>query len=367
MKQPPEKPQSPPLPSSSLSQKLSTLTKGTGQPEEVQKKIRHQQEQDNEEVHFDDRWLMSDADKMTLLCGCFIMLFAISTIDPIRLKQLQKETEKSFGRPTGKEENKAFDHQQVSVEAPKQEEIIGSLLKTNEELKEQIVSLRKENNATNAEVQKVTEEKQEIQKTLNQVQSRLEEIKQTQAQLIKTNDPTKAQQMVKTIQTLEKEKIQLNGQIEDLQQRVMTRENKIENLNRQISSLEDSKNQSTFLAFVMSWSTAQQDIDLYVTDPAGRTFDFKKRNYENHPGLLVLDTRQGPGVEVWQSDRVIPGIYSFKYFFYNSYGNNEPCNITGTLFTPKGRVSLPSIVLTPQNKTQTIRFQIDEEGKAKAL
>jgi len=58
---------------------------------------------------------------------------------------------------------------------------------------------------------------------------------------------------------------------------------------------------SNFLAFVMSWGTRNQDIDLIVTDPKGHIFNFKNRQYKNVPGFLVLDTRQGPGVEIWQS------------------------------------------------------------------
>jgi len=346
----------------SLSQKLSLLTQSNVQPEEMHKKAVAVQEKDDEEVPFDERWLMSYADKMTLLCGCFIMLFAISTIDPIRLKQLQKSTEKSFGRPTGKEEEKAFDHQQVAIEAPKQEEIIGSLLKTNEDFKEQIVALRTENNTTKVEIQKITEKKEILEETIKKIQLENHEIKQLQSKT-----PTKIQEMVKTIKTLEQEKVQLNGLIETLEQNVMTKDNKIENLSRQLTSLEESNNKSNFLAFVMSWSNPKQDIDLYVTDPSGRTFDFKNRNYKDHPGFLVLDTRQGPGVEVWQSDRIVPGVYSFRYFFYNAYGNTDPCSIQGTLFTSKGQVSLPLVTLNPQSKVHIERFRIDEKGMASRL
>jgi uncharacterized protein YfaP (DUF2135 family) len=116
---------------------------------------------------------------------------------------------------------------------------------------------------------------------------------------------------------------------------------------------------------MMKWSTNDQDVDLKVTDPTGKRFDFKHRKYSGHPGVFVLDTRRGPGMELWQADKIIPGTYQITYQFYNEYGNNSPCPVTGTLFSPKGSIDLPTVTLNTGGKREaSFRIQVDENGNA---
>lgn len=249
-----------------------------------------------EKVEVDERWLVTYADKMTLLSGCFIMLFALSTLDPERVKKLQSETHKNF-------ENQAAPVA-VKPEAPP---------KPQPDYK--------------AELEKKTKV--------------LEELK------------IKNQELEQKALALKDQEAKLKLLLEQTQKRI---------------PVAPGPNQkANFLAFVMSWGTRNQDVDLIVQDPQGRVFNYKKRNHENSPGLLVLDTRQGPGVEIWQSDRIIPGVYTFTYEFYSSYGNNEPCKITGSLFTPTGKVSLPEIVLGPDQKQKAFKIEFDPDGKSKFI
>ena len=81
--------------------------------------------------------------------------------------------------------------------------------------------------------------------------------------------------------------------------------------------------------------------------------------------MFALDTRRGPGMELWQSDRIIPGVYKFTYQFYNAYGNKSPCPVTATLFSAKGSLELPPVTLDPMTQREaTFRVLIDENGKA---
>jgi uncharacterized protein YfaP (DUF2135 family) len=114
----------------------------------------------------------------------------------------------------------------------------------------------------------------------------------------------------------------------------------------------------------MRWPTMNHDIDLVVTDPNGVTFNYKHRKKENYPGLFALDTRQGPGAEIWQSDQAIPGTYSVQYVFYNQYGNKEAAPISGSIMTSKGAFEVPVVTLRFEDKkTATFTFSVDKNGK----
>ena len=49
-------------------------------------------EEHEEQVHVDERWLIAYADKMTLLAGLFIMLFAMSTLDKTKFEKVKQST-----------------------------------------------------------------------------------------------------------------------------------------------------------------------------------------------------------------------------------------------------------------------------------
>ena len=53
---------------------------------------------EEEKIEVDERWLVTYADKMTLLSGCFLMLFALSTLDPERMNRFKEQAQKSFGK-----------------------------------------------------------------------------------------------------------------------------------------------------------------------------------------------------------------------------------------------------------------------------
>jgi hypothetical protein len=122
------------------------------------------------------------------------------------------------------------------------------------------------------------------------------------------------------------------------------------------------------VAIVMRWSTAEHDVDLVVEDPAGREFNFKVRRHEKHPGLFVLDSRRGPGAEVWQSETILRGTYKAHVVFYNPYGNRGPAKITTSVLTSKGSFDYPEMTLQFGKSSQvTVRFSAEPDGSIKLL
>ncbi len=319
----------------------------------------------DEPIHVDERWLMSYADKMTLLCGCFIMLFAISTLDPVKLQQVQESAQKSFGKPTAvvpKPVVSVEDVKRIQEQQKIQEEEIQRLQAQKDELEKTLSTVSKDEDKRKVlteRLQKVLEERSKLETKSRVLETRVKtltaEVRTLKSQVV---DPKQSQKEI------EKLRVTLNS----TQTQLQVTEKTVTELKAELEEAKGALVASGFVAFVMSWDTRDHDVDLVVEDPNKRSFDFKKRSHKSHPGLLVLDTRQGPGVEIWQADKIIPGVYTFNYLFYNSYGNPKPCTLTGTLFTSKGAIKMPSVTLdTTKNKSIKLRVSISEDGKAKLL
>lgn len=138
-------------------------------------------------------------------------------------------------------------------------------------------------------------------------------------------------------------------------------QDELEKAKRDVASLIALK--SSPMAIVMRWSTFEHDMDLVVEDPDGKTFDFKNRKHAEHPGQFVLDSRQGPGAEVWQAERILKGVYKVHVIFYNPYGNPEPAKISLSVLTSKGTVDVPEFKMKfVGSKRMTYRFSAGPDG-----
>jgi hypothetical protein len=102
------------------------------------------------------------------------------------------------------------------------------------------------------------------------------------------------------------------------------------------------------------------DVDLYVTDPAHRTFYFSQKTYSGSKAELSIDMVYGPGVEVWQNPEAVSGDYLVRY----REGGNCPALGSGQstdFVTVKGWIvdrSHGMRMLKPQTLTRS-RFQVD--------
>lgn len=142
-----------------------------------------------------------------------------------------------------------------------------------------------------------------------------------------------------------------------------------QDLEDQLKKLKDSQGDGrgqNFMAFFINWPSKDHDVDLVIQDPGGRVYDFKRRKHDGQAGLFALDTRRGPGVELWQSKEIIPGKYKATYSLYNDYGNTEPAPVSAVILTPRGSFEIPiaNLSSTGQRKA-TVVFDVDSAGKVK--
>ncbi len=291
----------------------------------IQKKVEmvHPSHEHKEE-EVNEKWLISYSDLMTLLFGFFVILysFAINNKSSVD-EQLKSMTQEKFQPPP-------ISTEELEARA---KELQAKVDELEAKLREKDVSfsgLKSQHSALEMELLnlKKKEDNKPVDTSKLQILTLREDLKNSKAEKNKL--------------LLDKEK--LLAQLGELEKYV--------------------KNETRFILLMMKWSTDKHDIDLVVTDPEGKTFNFKNRKYSNHPGNFVLDSRSGPGVEIWRSDKILPGKYTVEFIFYQTYGNDDPAKITATILSPSGEFNLPEKIMNIQTrKSLKWQFASSPEGK----
>lgn len=155
----------------------------------------------------------------------------------------------------------------------------------------------------------------------------------------------------------ERAKQALQQQVQELQQQVKQ---------QQAKSEEEGEKSSNFMAVIIQWPSLKHDVDLEVQSPSGRKYNFKKRKHKGNPAQFTLDSRTGPGSEVWQTSELEEGTYKVRYNFYNHYGNKENAKVDAKVFTKKGAYKIPTQTLEfPKKRKYEFQFTVNEDGAVK--
>ncbi|MGF1528033.1 MAG: hypothetical protein ACFCBW_14750 [Candidatus Competibacterales bacterium] len=144
---------------------------------------------------------------------------------------------------------------------------------------------------------------------------------------------------------------QAEAQVEALTERLEAQQDQLAVLQRQATK--------TFLVVVLRWKTRDQDIDLYVSDPDGREFYYRQHNQDgNHyPGVdafLSVDSRRGPGAEVWFDPVAEAGLYRIRASLYDRVGNPRDPPLEVAVFFRDGNLTLPQHTLRRERDKELI-------------
>ncbi len=261
---------------------------------------------------------------------------------------------------------------------------LSSMRKEKDKMAASVRRLSKANKGLQIDLKSMESETRSKDIELNRIQSAYKTLQEKQKQLIgKTkqfalqkksqtedlnNQVKNLERSLASTQTLENELNELKAQLASLSKDKQDLQLKYVELNSKLSKEIDknkaNQTKQAFMAFTINWSTRDHDIDLTIEDPNGQKFDFKKRSFQGHPGLFALDTRRGPGVELWQTERIIPGKYKATYYFFNQYGNISSAKISGTIFTPKGSFEIPLVEMDlSKNRKFEVVFEVEKDGQ----
>ena len=123
-----------------------------------------------------------------------------------------------------------------------------------------------------------------------------------------------------------------------------------------------------FLLILISWGT-RDDVDLFVRDPQGNVFFYKKKAHHGTPAKFEEDNTRGPGNEIWLHPQTTPGRYEICYHFYDNHSGGNSVRVRGAYLTPAGRRALDTVTLSPPNlgaesMEHVATIVIDNEGNA---
>lgn len=164
-------------------------------------------------------------------------------------------------------------------------------------------------------------------------------------------------------QVEEKEK-----QIKDLSQKMSQLEDQNKKLKSEISESNGGGESKTYLFVLFKWSTEKHDLDLTVTDPKGNLFSFKKKSHAGANGIFSLDSRTGPGAEIWQSSDPVPGRYQVRVKMYNNYGNSEAAQLSGSILSNKTSIAIADKKIEAKSGSELqFNFEVDKKGFVKLL
>jgi len=302
-------------------------------------------------------WLVSYADMMTLLFGLFVLLYTMSstTSKGQMEEQMKKISEEAFGGAIS-----ATQLQEVSPD-----EMVEKLLDKNKQLakdllqkSQEIVDQKKDLTVTETEKKQLEQKIDELQKRMQDQQTvqtaQTKEVEEQKRQLASVNDTTVKVQTV----TIENQKIK-----QELEKTIQKQKELVEKMKDMVPKDQITQNPNNFLMISTTWASEKHDIDLEIIDVNNKKFNFKKKSYGGVDGQFEIDSRYGPGLEMWKTPKLQPGQYKVKVTLYNTNGNEAPAEVQASVITVTENFKLPIIKLSKTDKTKEVRFNVDEKGK----
>ncbi len=315
-----------------------------------------------ENEHVDERWLVSYADMMTLLFGLFVMLYAMSNplqVGPEDAERIQSSIRENFGAKDNA--HVAATPTQNIADEPSRNET-GTQGNTPGERPGQVAvkEIPQDGNDPASNKKASLEIAGDGDPVLAQPNPDLEkdlELARGQAKKL-SRDLNKANAAVAAAQK----------DADDSKAKVAEYEALLNSLKEELKQKSagplpgDGENKRSFISTFIQWETEKHDVDMVIVHPNGKKFSYRNRTHSGMSGNFILDSRQGPGMEVWQDAMLAPGRYQMTAVLYNDYGNRKPASVQGSILTVKGRVDLPRAELSMKQREHVYEFTVDAEG-----
>lgn len=295
-------------------------------------------EQHNDSHGTEMGWLVSYADMMTLLFGLFVLLYTMASQKDGSIEQNLKDVSAKYFSQV-KTEGK--------VKAPPltimQAEII-------QKLESQVAQMKviPDQRATVAELQ------QKVQTLEKQIKPSAPVVPD-QRQLVT--------ELQKQVETLKQETQNITAQSEAKQkelQKQLTQQRVVASV--PVPVVAPQVPQKKIMVISTTWETEKHDVDLVIVDPNGFRYTFKNKRSPSSVGALEIDSRYGPGLELWRTQDLKPGKYKILVKLYNQFGNAKDAVVKTQIVTNVSSIDLPEAVLNNASKEKTYNVNVDEQG-----
>lgn len=260
---------------------------------------------DHSVPHVDEKWLVSYSDMMTLLFGLFVMLYSFALKNKGQVEGIQNDlkqiAEKGFNASAVEEKLQDVDSQTLK-------KVIQGLQSQIVKLNEQVAASKNDAGASTIEESRLKDE--------------LEKLKAQNAE------------QVKKLERLPASQVNLAD-------------------SKKINSSSDN---GAVLVYVR-WTNRNHDIDLVVKTPDGQDLGFKKRKAsDTDTDEFLVDSKNGPGLEMFKSLKPKSGSYQFEVSLYNSRGDTKPTEVT-----------LFAVVKGEEKLLETFILKDDDAERAKVI
>lgn len=311
--------------------------------------------------HPDERWLVSYSDLMTLLFGFFVLMYSMAAAKKDSTQMMQEVAQAFQDKEKSNPQQEPAKLEDLNKEL---QALLNQRMQEADALKEEKARLEIEvqkMRAQDQEASKIREEKEALEKIAEQ-----NKIENESLQKIAQSEK---EQLAKKIEELENSLIQkadnkkmtenLLTQLKELKEKDLQSQKKI----KELKAEEEGK---SFILIFSKWDTEKHDIDLTIKNSSGQKFDFKNRTFPGVSGELVLDSRFGPGAEMWTSNKLVPGDYEIEVTLYNQYGNLNDAKVTTTIMAGLHKIVLPVANLN-LSSSKSVKYKVRIENSGKIL
>ncbi len=292
-------------------------------------------------------WLVSYADMMTLLFGLFVLLYV-----------LKSDKTKDADETMRAISNKFFSYQDPISSAIKNEVISPPQLTTE---KVEMEKIETEKIELKTQIEKISEEKDKLEEQIND-QKIVSKAQQEQIEALN-----------KKITLLTSEKIKKDRQLAKVSEVTTTNiseelKNELEQVKKENAELMEKQiHQQNYVTTLLTWDTEKHDLDLEIIYDKSSVFNFKKRIINGFPGKFEIDSRFGPGIEMWKAENYKPGKYIARIILFNKNGNTHPAKVKLTIFSQSDIFKSEEFQIKNVGIPKSIPFTIDEKGKIQVL
>jgi len=169
----------------------------------------------------------------------------------------------------------------------------------------------------------------------------------------------------KQIETLKQQTQTITSQSESAQKELQKQLSQAQAQQRALASVPaptPPMPQKKIMVISTTWETEKHDVDLVIVDPNGFRYTFKNKRGPSSVGALEIDSRYGPGLELWRTQDLKPGKYKILVKLYNQFGNTKDAIIKTQIVKNVSSIDLPQAVLNNASKEKTYNVNVDEQG-----